>query len=337
MSSQESAPSLQDTFPGDREVIREAFRSRQVPESSLDALLTSLAPSTVKQYTCPLRDWWSFCQKHQVSPFSPKAKEVFEFLAEELKAAGSFSTLNTSRSAVSLVSCNAIGDDPLVKWFCKGASALKSPRSRYDHIWDFAPVISKLESYFPHEDLPLEKITKKLVLLLALGSGQRCQTLAALRISQISIIGERMIIRVPDRIKTSAPGRSQPLLSFSRFIERNNLCIISFLEHYLHRTKGLRSKDCDTLFISFKQPHKPIGVQIISRWIRETLTDCGMDSIFAAHSTRHASTSLAVKKDVSVDLIKRAAGWTDESRVFAKFYNRPIFNPDEFANAILSN
>lgn len=145
-----------------------------------------------------------------------------------------------------------------------------------------------------------------------------------------------MIIRVPYRIKTSAPRRSQPLLSFSRFTERNNLCITSLLEHYLHRTKDLRSRDCDTLVISLKQPHKPVGVQTISRWIRETLTDCGVNSSFTAHSTRHASTSLAAKK-VIVDLIKRAAGWTDESRVFAKFYNPPIVNTDEFANAILSN
>lgn len=140
-----------------------------------------------------------------------------------------------------------------------------------------------------------------------------------------------MLIRVPDRLKTSAPGRSQPLLSFSRFNERVNLCIVSLTEHFLQCTKDLRPGDCDNLFISFKRPHKAVGVQTISRWIRETLTECGVDSIFAAHSTRHASMSLAAKKRVSMDLIKR--GWTDESQVFARFYNRSIV--DEFANATI--
>lgn len=146
-----------------------------------------------------------------------------------------------------------------------------------------------------------------------------------------------MFIRVPARLKTSAPGRFQPLLSFSRFTERANLCIIGLLEHYLRRTKDLRSKDSDNLFISFKRPYKPIGVQTISRWIRQTLIDCGVDNFFTAHSTRHASTSFAAKKGISVDLIKKAAGWTADSQVFAKFYDRPIVNSDDFANAVFSN
>lgn len=83
--------------------------------------------------------------------------------------AGSFSSLNTVRAAISLVSHNAIGDDPLIRHFCKGASILKPSKPRYDYIWDPAPVILKLGSLFPHEELSLEKITKKLV-LLALGS-----------------------------------------------------------------------------------------------------------------------------------------------------------------------
>jgi integrase len=251
--------------------------------------------------------------------------------------AGSFSTLNTARSAVSLISNNTIGDDPLIRRFCKGASVLKPPKPRYDYIWDPAPVILKLGSLFPHEDLSLEKITKKLVLLLALGSGQRCQTLASLRIPFISFVNNKMVIKVPDHLKTSAPDRFQPLLLFSRFNERANLCIVSLLEHYLLRTVELRSKDSDLLFISFKSPHKSVGVQTISRWIRETLLDCGVDNSFTAHSTRHASTSFAAKKGISIDLIKRAAGWTADSQIFAKFYNRPIINPDAFSNAIMLN
>ncbi|XP_077277629.1 uncharacterized protein LOC143905862 [Temnothorax americanus] len=333
----EETSSTQDAFPGCSQVIREAFRIRQVPEPSLDALLASLAPSTLKQYTRPIRAWWSFCRIHKTSPFFPKVSEVLGFLTEELERAGSFSTLNTSRSAISLLSCNTIGEDPLIKRFCKGASVLKPPRPRYDHIWDPAPVISKLGTFFPHEDLSLERVTKKLALLLALGSGQRCQTLAALRRSQISITEEKMIFTVPDRIKTSAPGRRQPLLIFSRFTERSNLCIVNLLEHSLRRTKNLRPDNCDKLFISLKRPHKAVGVQSISRWIRETLNECGVDGNFTAHSTRHASTSYAAKKGDTIDLIKRAAGWSAEARAFAKLYNRPIVDTHAFANAVLSD
>jgi len=113
-----------------------------------------------------------------------------------------------------------------------------------------------------------------------------------------------MVIKVPDRLKTSVPDRFQPLLSFSRFNERANLCIVNLLEHYLLRTVELRSKDSDSLFISFKSPHKPVGVQTIGRWIHETLIDYGVDNSFTAHSTRHASTSFAAKKGISKRILR---------------------------------
>lgn len=299
-------------------------------------MLASLAPSTIQQYTRPLRSWWTFCQSRQTDPFSPKAEEVLSFLAQELVHVGSYSALNTSRSAVSLVSANEIGDHPLVRRFCKGAGVLKPPRPKYDFIWDPAPVITKLGTWFPHQDLSLELLTKKLVLLLALCSGQRCQTLAAIKVSQISISADQAWIRITDRIKTSATGRPQPLLSFSRFKDHENLCIINLISDYLTRTASLRSGNCDALFISMKKPYNPVGSQTIGRWIRSVLVACGVQETFTAHSTRHASTSLAAKKGVPMEIIKRAAGWSGESRVFASFYNRPIIDTNAFADAILS-
>jgi len=109
---------------------------------------------------------------------------------------------------------------------------------------------------------------KKLVLLLALGSGQRVQALTAIRIPYISFSRDRLTITIPDRVKTSGPGRAQPFLTFTRFLERPELCIISLLEHYLSRTKDLRPNNSEALFIACVKPHKPVSVQTVSRWIR---------------------------------------------------------------------
>lgn len=78
------------------------------------------------------------------------------------------------------------------------------PRPRYDYVWDPAPVITKLATLYPHESLALEAVTRKLILLLALGTGQRILTLAAFKLSQI-FFTDKVIIRVPGRLKTSAP------------------------------------------------------------------------------------------------------------------------------------
>jgi len=67
-------------------------------------------------------------------------------------------------------------------------------------------VIAKLSSWFPHQTLSLDMLMKKLMLLLALCSGQGCQTLIAIKVSQISLTTNKVIIRIADRLKTSAPG-----------------------------------------------------------------------------------------------------------------------------------
>lgn len=326
---------MEDTFPGGREIIREAFKDRLVPPAAIPALLASLSEATIKQYSYALRAWWNFCQCHRLRPYSPSVSQILEFLTQELPNISSYSSLNTMRSAISLISHNEIGKDPMVRRFCKGVSVLKPPRPRYDYVWDPAPVIAKLSSVYPYDSVALDVITKKLVLLLALGTGHRIQTLASLRISQISL-DEKLIIRIPDRIKTSAPGRPQPFFCFSRFENHKNLCIVHLMEHYLKRTRMLRPSSCDFLFISFNKPFKAVTSQTVGRWIKQELKECGINtSVFSAHSTRHASTSRAAEKGVSLDLIKRAAGWTGESQIFAKFYNRPIVSPEDFSNAVL--
>ncbi|KYQ60030.1 hypothetical protein ALC60_00928 [Trachymyrmex zeteki] len=296
-------------------------------------MIASLSAATINQYSRPLKSWWNFCQNCQITPFDPEINQVLEFLSRELEYTNSYSSFNTMRSAISFISNKAIGNHPLIKLFGKGVNIIKPQKPRYDFIWDPAPVVEKLTHIFPYESLSLDIISRKLVLLLALGSGQRAQTLAAIKVSHIFREENKLILKIPDRLKTSAPGRAQPLLTFARFPDHPNLCIVTILEYYL---QPLCPPECNSLFISCMRPHKAVGVQSISRWIRRGLEECGVQGdLFSAHSTRHASTSLAVKKGISLELVKRAAGWSDKSRVFANFYNRPIVNPESFCNSVL--
>ncbi|KYN17567.1 hypothetical protein ALC57_10144 [Trachymyrmex cornetzi] len=216
---------------------------------------TLLAPATVQQYTKPLRDWWNFCQTRYLSPFTPTAGVTLEFLATILKSAGSYSKINTARSAISLISSNAIGENPLIKRFCKGVSTSMLQRPKYEYVWNPAPVIRKLASDFPHQNLSLERLTRKLVMLLALSTGQRCQTLAAIKISQITFEENQALIRIPDKLKTSAPGRHQPLLYLPKFEDHKELCVVNLLISYNERTKDIRPPTCDSLLIALNRPH----------------------------------------------------------------------------------
>lgn len=108
------------------------------------------------------------------------------------------------------------------------------------------------------------------------------------------------------------------------------------LEDYINKTNSLRHNDY--LFISYKRPHNKVSSQTLGHWIKNILLKSGIDtSIFSAHSTRHASTSSANRLGVSIDVIRKTAGWTESSSVFARFYNRDIISdPNQFANSILS-
>ena len=60
-------------------------------------------------------------------------------------------------------------------------------------------------------------------------------------------------------------------------------------------------------------------------------------TIFSAHSTRQAATSMTKNKDVSIDTIRLTAGWSKDSETFARFYNLKIMDDkDTFAKAILN-
>jgi len=287
------------------------------------------------QYTKPLRLWWCFCKQKQVSCFAPPVSSFLDFLSSCFSSIGSYATLNTYRSAISLISTDEVGTHPLVKRFFKGVATLKPQRPRYDYVWDPSPVIDHLATLFPHEGLSLELLSRKLVTLLALTTAQRMQTLAAIQVSNIRL-AESLIIRIPAKLKTSGIGKSQPLLSFKPFPEKPELCIFSLIKFYLSYTRDLRTGDCDSLFVSYGAPHGSVSSQTLARWVKAELHAAGINvNIFSAHSTRHASTSLAACKGVSVDDIRRAAGWSRSSDVFARFYNRPIISDTSLHSAIL--
>lgn len=264
--------------------------------------------------------------------------EVISFLTSCYYEGAQYGTLNTYRSALALLLGRKISNDDSIKRLFKGFFRLKPPLPKYVVTWDPNIVLDFLEKLCPNDSIPLEHLTKKTVTLIALVTAHRVQTISKIRVQNIEMCTQGLNIKIPDLIKTSRPGALQPSLSIPYFRQRKNICPADALLSYLRRTQELRS-NCDSLFISFRAPHKAVTSQTISRWIKYTLSESGIDtSIFTAHSTRHASTSAAHRLGISIDLIRRTAGWSGNSDVFAKFYNRIVVedNISEFAVSILN-
>jgi integrase len=152
------------------------------------------------------------------------------------------------------------------------------------------------------------------------------QTFSKIRLNNIEFGNFEVKIKIPDLLKTSKPGTSQPTLILPFFNERPEICPVKTLQVYLDLTHNYRNQN-DTLFLSCNKPHKAVGSQTLSRWVKDILKLSGIDtSRFTAHSTRHAATSAAQKLGVNIDQIRKAAGWSPSTHTFAKFYNRPIIN-----------
>lgn len=188
----------------------------------------------------------------------------------------------------------------------------------------------------PNAGLNLKNLTLKVVMLLALGSAYRVQSLSLIKLNNIKLNNDGMEITITDRIKTSRPGSKQPK-AFFPFFNDEVLCIAKTTQAFIGRTQPLRGNE-QTLLISFRRPHKKVGAQTISRWLKETMRAAGINKEFTAHSTRHAATSKASERNLDINIIKSAACWSQNSQVFAKFYQRPIQSIEKnFAETVFDN
>lgn len=155
------------------------------------------------------------------------------------------------------------------------------------------------------------------------------QTLALIDVNNIEFHIDKILIKIPDLIKTSRVGSQQPVLILPYFQEKPQICPVETLNAYLNMTKSLR-KNHSNLFVSLRKPHKKVTSETLSRWVKGTLQECGIDvSIFTAHSTRHATISKAHKLGVNIDIIRKTAGWSDSSNTFGRFYNRIIMEENQ--------
>jgi len=276
----------------------------------------------------------------QFDTLQPTVSTLLTFLQSSYEDGSGHSTLGTLRSVVALLAPlldgKTIGEDKLVMRFMKGVSKLRPPKPRYKYTWDPSPVLTYLSSIGPLDSITLQLLSEKLLVLLALCTGQRMQTLHAIDIRHIENLPNGVQIRVDKLLKTSKPGAVQPCLYLPRFDSESQLCPVRTLTEYLNRTQGFRTGEKHQLFLSLTGNHKPITTQTMSRWVKNVLNNSGINSsIFCAHSTRHASTSAAARHGVSMDQIFAAAGWSSSSSTFARFYNRPVINRGSFAEAVL--
>ncbi len=321
--------------------FRRKLQKRGLDARSAAYVQASWKPKTILQYAVHVKKWKRYCRqkhwhKHQFTV--PKVVRFLTYLKDKLNVG--FSSVAAARSALaayaSMVDPTAetVFQDSLISRVMKGISNKHPPKQKYHTIWDPAPVLRYIRALPDNEDLTLLQLTEKLAFLAAIVTGSRCQALFHIKRANITESDTCFCCRMPKTLKTSKRKAWSQVLHLAAFPDRS-LCVHATLQHYLDRTRELRDKDQDKLFIITTGEHTPATVSTISRWVRNMMEKGGIDiSVYKTHSTRKASTSKAAEVFVPLSTIIKAAGWTT-GNTFAQYYKFPVVDHTTFGHAVL--
>jgi integrase len=286
-----------------------------------------------------LQNWQKFCSERQIHSDSASVLDGLEYLQSLVDLDRGYSAVNTARSALSTVLVIAgvpFGQHSDVKVFMKGVYNLKPPMPRYTSTWDVDVVLRLLKSWAPASKLPMDKLTKKLVVLILLVTGQRPQIFNGLRVDNMDIQPTYYEFVVENKyLKQGRLGFKLDPIRMRKYAPDRRLCVHHYLCLYLERTLTRRGID-KRLVITTKKPYGPASVNTISKWVKLVLQEAGVDAhLGRPGSVRHASTSKAYAKAVPLEDILKAGGWKAQS-VFGKYYNKPVHKESVFADQVLS-
>lgn len=255
---------------------------------------------------------------------NPPLEVGIEFLVSLHKEGLSYSTINAARSMMSQYihiqgSTDEVdfGKHALTIKFMKGIFKLNPPKPKHVVTWDVKKVLDFLRSKNNNE-ISLRDLSMKCLMLLALCTGQRAQTLRALNLNNLHKGESKITFTFSEILKTSRPGFKH-VVEVCKFPSDLTICPWECLVEYVRRSREVRQSS--QLFVSFQKPHNAITTQSISRWLTCVLRQAGIiEKEFTGHSVRGAAASKAAKT-IDINSILKTVGWARED-TFARFYHR---------------
>ena len=193
-------------------LIRKQLNNTGVSAAAQEVIMASWWQGTLKQYKTFLVKWELFCRNNKISPSQATTEDGIEFLTSLFNSGLSYSALNKARSALSAVmkiNDMSFGEHPLVWRFIKGVFQLKPALPKYTHIWDVERVLSNLQTLAPVTSLDLKQLSLKLATLLAILTGQRCQTIHKLDLNLMQTLPDTYMFVIGEKLKHTRLGQHQ--------------------------------------------------------------------------------------------------------------------------------
>ena len=318
--------------------IRTNLQQQGLTPSASDYITAAWRTGTQKQYNSHLKKWFNFCDMRNWHYRVFTVPSIIDFLVhvkDDLKL--SVKSVSGARAAIGAYAASVhVKYSKITEHELIGKLGNRNPPvKKYQQLWDPQTVLNYLKTLPNNKDLTLLQLSRKVVMLIALVSGSRCQTLHKLQDSRITKNPDCYCCNLPAVLKTNKYGDKEHVVHLPVYKDPA-LCVYRAMKEYLRRTKPLRQKGSDQVFIISREPFTPAARGTISRWIKECMEASGIDvDIYTAHSTRKAATSAASEASVPLATILRAAGWASR-HTFARYYQLPIVSHSEFADGVLT-
>lgn len=131
-------PIEQSPYPGGEHILRSAFRRRGLSESSLTWFLVIWFPYHQEPWNniTLLTKAGGSCHSHDQESLLAAVSYNIKFLTLKFEKGDSFSTLNSHKSALSLVMDEKVGTDDRIKRFLRGVFLLKPALVKYTDTWN---------------------------------------------------------------------------------------------------------------------------------------------------------------------------------------------------------
>ena len=183
----------------------------------------------------------------------------------------------------------------------------------------------KYRELLPKGQLNLKALTIKTATLLKLILCQLAQTIFTLDLRYIKKDTDTIPIAFPSVLKHRRPGRNLKPVILKRYLADTKICPVEVLDTYLKAKKENRKSETK-LLISFLRPHSAVTVKTISRCIKTSLKEAGIDTnTFQGHSIRSSSSSEAKLNGANITQILNTGGWSN-NHTFGKFYHHDCIN-----------
>ena len=216
-----------------------------------------------------------------------------------------------------------MGEHPSVSAIMQAVRSQRPPAPRYGDLWDLAPVLALIESWGPNDEMPLDKLARKLAMLLACADQNRSSDSARIAYSSINISarGATFLVVGPKERTAARPNRTDTI---DRIADPAR-CPTRCMEAYIARSADNRflagAKANDRLFLTTVPPFHAATAQTISKWNLRTMDEAGIDTRrFKAHSIRAVATTAAVAGGATK--AQAAAGKWTSIATMDRHYNR---------------